>query len=329
MSSPANYPKFHAFDPSTGLPLVGGKLYTYAAGTTTPLATYSDAALTVPNANPIILDSNGEAVIYVGPLAYKFVLQKSDGSAVWTFDNYAPNVAAQTAGEWTQYNSSTLVYTSTTSFRTLAADTTAIFTAGRRIKATVTAGTVYGTVISSTFTAIGGYTDVSVVMDGTSVLDAGLSAVWYGLLSYTKPSYLDPESVVIAKLTADILGYAAKTQVTTFTEIVDANNEFSAGVFTCKYPGYYDIEFRGLSKDTAASQPQVIYININGTDIAAGVISTIVASTQISTLASVRGYPLSAGDVVKMYFLGTANSTLLATGGIGSLQTLFQVKRVR
>ena len=46
-------PKLQFFD-NNGNPLVGGKLYTYAAGTTTPLATYTDASSGTPNTNPII-----------------------------------------------------------------------------------------------------------------------------------------------------------------------------------------------------------------------------------------------------------------------------------
>ncbi len=44
--------------------LAGGKVYTYAAGTSTPQTSYSDYALTIPNTNPVILDSKGEASIY-------------------------------------------------------------------------------------------------------------------------------------------------------------------------------------------------------------------------------------------------------------------------
>lgn len=40
-------------------PLNGGKLYTFAAGTTTPQSAYQDSALTIPYPNPITLDSAG------------------------------------------------------------------------------------------------------------------------------------------------------------------------------------------------------------------------------------------------------------------------------
>ena len=73
-------------DSSTGLPLVGGKIYTYAAGTSTPKDTYSSAAATSANTNPVILDSRGEAVIFWHG-AYKIVVKDSLDNIIWTADN--------------------------------------------------------------------------------------------------------------------------------------------------------------------------------------------------------------------------------------------------
>ena len=42
-----------------GLPLAGGKINTYQAGSTTPLATYTDVNGLIPNTNPIILGTDG------------------------------------------------------------------------------------------------------------------------------------------------------------------------------------------------------------------------------------------------------------------------------
>jgi hypothetical protein len=52
MATLLTFPLFRAFDPN-GLPLAGGKVYTYAAGTSTPLATYTDQAGSTTNANPV------------------------------------------------------------------------------------------------------------------------------------------------------------------------------------------------------------------------------------------------------------------------------------
>jgi hypothetical protein len=82
----ATPPKLQFFD-TNGNPLVGGKLYSYAAGTVTPLATYTDAGGATPNANPVILDSRGEASVWLASAVYKFALYTSTGVLVWTVDN--------------------------------------------------------------------------------------------------------------------------------------------------------------------------------------------------------------------------------------------------
>lgn len=79
--------KQHYFFPGTGLPLIGGKLYTYAAGTSTPKATYQDAAGNTPNTNPVVLDSSGSALIFWDG-AYKVVIKDALGNTVYTVDNY-------------------------------------------------------------------------------------------------------------------------------------------------------------------------------------------------------------------------------------------------
>lgn len=65
----------------------GGKVYTYASGTTTPLATYTDSTGNTANANPLTLDSRGEASIFLTPgVAYRIKLTTSAGVEVWTQD---------------------------------------------------------------------------------------------------------------------------------------------------------------------------------------------------------------------------------------------------
>lgn len=75
-----------SFTNSVGEPLVGGKLYTYAAGTSTPKTTYSDSAGTTPNTNPIILNSRGECQVFWDG-AYKVSLYDANDVLQYTVDN--------------------------------------------------------------------------------------------------------------------------------------------------------------------------------------------------------------------------------------------------
>lgn len=78
-------PKMQFFT-AAGVPLVGGKLFTYASGTTSPLATYTDDTGNFTNTNPVILDSRGEASVWLGPSRYTFVLKDADDNLIWTVD---------------------------------------------------------------------------------------------------------------------------------------------------------------------------------------------------------------------------------------------------
>ena len=78
------------FFTTTGLPLNGGLIYTYQAGSTTPQATYSDNAGVYANTNPIVLGTDGrpqtEIWLTYG-YNYKFVLQDSSYNTIQTYDN--------------------------------------------------------------------------------------------------------------------------------------------------------------------------------------------------------------------------------------------------
>lgn len=88
------------FFDNNGNPLTGGKLYTYAAGTTTPQATYTTSAGNVAHANPIILDSAGRVPaggeIWLTFQSYKFVINTSADVLIATYDNIRGNGANET-----------------------------------------------------------------------------------------------------------------------------------------------------------------------------------------------------------------------------------------
>jgi len=87
MASLTPTPKQQFFD-ANGDPLVAGKVYTYAGGTTTPIATYTDQTGATANTNPIILDSRGMANIWLQPtIAYKFLITDENDVTQYTTDN--------------------------------------------------------------------------------------------------------------------------------------------------------------------------------------------------------------------------------------------------
>lgn len=86
------------FDDS-GVPLAGGLINTYAAGTTTPAATYTSSSGATPNANPIVLDSAGRPpseVWLTSGVNYKFVVNNSNNVLIRTYDNI-PGINDQAA----------------------------------------------------------------------------------------------------------------------------------------------------------------------------------------------------------------------------------------
>jgi len=78
------------FFDNNGVPLSGGKLYVYQAGTSTPVITYTSSLGNIQNSNPIILDSSGrvaEEIWLTEGFLYKFVLQNSVSAQIWEKDN--------------------------------------------------------------------------------------------------------------------------------------------------------------------------------------------------------------------------------------------------
>lgn len=77
------------FCDAEGVPVAGGQLYSFVAGTETPQATYSDPDRLIANANPILLNAGGWSgtSIYLLATGYKFRLLTADDVPLWTVDN--------------------------------------------------------------------------------------------------------------------------------------------------------------------------------------------------------------------------------------------------
>ena len=168
---------------ASGQVLSGGKINTYLAGTTTPQVTYTTNAGNVANANPIILNSAGQApqeIWLVQGITYKLVLTDAANTVLQTEDNIQGinDQVLNPPSEWMAQGAPT--YLSPTSF-SVPGNQMATFDVGRRVKSINTGGTAYSTVTGSTYNAGPNTTTVTVVNDSLP-LDSGLSAVYAGVL---------------------------------------------------------------------------------------------------------------------------------------------------
>jgi hypothetical protein len=176
------------FFDNNGVILSGGKIYTYAAGGTTPQATYTSALGIQPHSNPIVLDSAGRVpggeIWLTDGLVYKFVIETSTGGLIGTYDNITgvnsnfvnytvqEEVITATAGQ-TVFNLSTINYTPGTNSLSVYIDgvnqyvgdsyietdsDTVTFTAGLHVGAEVKFTTAVQTTTGAIDAGIVGYT---------------------------------------------------------------------------------------------------------------------------------------------------------------------------
>ena len=166
---------------NNGKPAAGGKVYTWMAGTSnTAKATYTDSTGETENANPVTLDTNGRAAIWLSGY-YHIQAYDALGNLIADADNVSsmPNTVVSQS-QWVPQNI-TLTFVDGDNFSTpgILTDT---FDVGQRVKATVSAGDIYGTVSNSTAGGSPVVTTVTVTWD-SGELDDGLSAVWTGIIT--------------------------------------------------------------------------------------------------------------------------------------------------
>lgn len=155
----------------------------------------------------------------------------------------AQALSVSTLSEWTLLGQ-TPTYISATSF-SIPGNVTATFAPDLRIWTVNTAGNVYSSVIASSFGA--GITTITVVNDGASILDTGLSAV---NISIQNPVNLSQPARSVVSIVQSISNQSLAS-ATTYTigenlnptKIVDTLSEFNTatGIFTAVQAGTYRI----------------------------------------------------------------------------------------
>lgn len=93
---------------AAGQPLAFGKVFFYIPNTSTLATTYQDAAGQTPNTNPVVLDGNGQAVIF-GTGSYRQVVQDANGATIWDQMTSSPDSKFTNLGQVGAGNGASLI----------------------------------------------------------------------------------------------------------------------------------------------------------------------------------------------------------------------------
>lgn len=225
---------------ANGNPLIGGTIETYLAGSSIPFNTFVSSDGLTPQTNPIVLNALGQTanLIWLQSGAfYKFIVKDSLGNVQNTLDNIqGVNELIINLDQWI-LSDIVPTYINATTF-TLAGDQTSVYQISRRLKLSVTAGTLYGTVLSAVY---GASTTVTVKLD-SGALDAGLSSLSYGILTPDNssfPSIIEDtrQTIVATATTTPLWDAVGKIQDWTGTPtITNLPNAPQAGSQRITYP---------------------------------------------------------------------------------------------
>ena len=263
------------FFDNNGVPLSGGFLYTYAAGTSTPQATYTSSTGGTAQANPIVLDSSGRVpsgeIWLTDGLQYKFVLQNANAVLIGTYDNiiginsnfvnYTNQQEIQTAtASQTVFTLTTMQYQVGTGSLSVFVDGVNQYGPGAQYAFTETSSTVV--------TFVNGLHVGASVKFTTSAINASS----YGTaadISYTPAGTGAVVTNVQAKLRQtisifDFIPVALQTAITTRTSTTDVITYIQAAITYASSIGGADISFPAGKFNISATINWASYVNMYG-----------------------------------------------------------------
>jgi hypothetical protein len=244
------------------LPAVEYRLFTYDAGTSTPRTTWSDAGETVPNANPIILDANGQAqIFYRGN--YRLELRQPvalGGAVIWTVDSF--NVPDPSASSSIQFANGTAA---TPSIRFAQATSSGLYSPSANQVAMSISG-VQAMLWASGNVGIGGTPTQKLDVFGTARVQ-GTFTVTTGGIAVTAGG---------ATITAGGLTVAAGGATITGNSSVAGNFAVSSGTFTSRgfadnaTAAHWNITSAGFLANNGNAQPGFAARRITSSQTTAG-----------------------------------------------------------
>ena len=234
--------------------------------------------------------------------------------------------SAVTDSEWV-LELNTPQYVSATQFKVLGIDLTATYHVGRRVKIIHNSGgtTSYGTITAVSFSTD---TTVTVQLDPGSSLTSAVTTVYYGLLSYTNPSYLSPRTAAMMYKSAALQSYLTASGLVVVTcdgSVFDTRSELNASPlqWTAKETGYYFVQGSVTANMASSGLATACIVRAGSAEIQ--------ASMPCST--SIQHYPVAAlmsvtkGDILKLGFYATVNGTIQNIGG-SAYDTSLTVHRI-
>lgn len=300
---------------ANGNPLVSGQILSYLAGTTTPTPTYTDSTGITQQTNPIILNTLGvpaSPIWLANGVAYKFVIKDSLSNILRTIDNVSGiNDTVTIQSQWVESGYSP-TFVGGTSF-SVPGDQTPTLQPGRRLRTTNTAGILYSTIVSASYGAPN--TTVVVVNDSTA-LDSGLSAVSYGVISSADTSQVPPNRAYAEYTTnADIISVIPIDD--SIPQIGEGIEILTISITPKKLTNKIRLRFQGQSSLSVAPVAAVCALFANGgaNAIAANVVSHTTINFALPLAMEIEITPSALTAQTYTVRVGTSSAATLRMNG--------------
>ena len=271
---------------NSGNVLTGGLIYTYAAGTTTPLATYTSSAGSTAHTNPIVLDASGRIatgeIWLASTSTYKFILKDANNVLIGTYDNVP--------GTDTTLNAFITLLASSTGSSLIGYNQGGTGSVSRTVQARL-----QDTVSVKDFGAVGDGTT-----DDTAAIQAALNA--------NLAVYFPPATYLVSALTLQgfqkISGYGATLQASTPTGKILTCPTGTGGVQTTNYTEISGLSINGYSSSISSGSVGIYTIGNNTFTIKDVKVKNFdigfyLGATQFGSFYTVKAYACNVGVYIK------------------------------